>query len=71
VIRARYPRIGDLTSKVNDEKKFQLRVNSQTDGGSVPFAALIERQSARRLARLRGTQPALKAAPRRRTGHPS
>ena len=41
VIRARYPRIGDLTSKVNDEKKFQLRVNSQTDGGSVPFAALI------------------------------
>lgn len=30
--------------------------------------ALIERESARRLARLGGTQPALKAAPRRRTG---
>jgi Arc/MetJ family transcription regulator len=29
--------------------------------------ALIERESARRLARLGGTQPALKAAPRRRT----
>ena len=28
--------------------------------------ALIERESAKRLARLGGTQPALKAAPRRR-----
>lgn len=33
--------------------------------------ALIERESARRLARLGGTQPALKAAPRRRTGSPT
>lgn len=33
--------------------------------------ALIERESARRLARLGGTQPALKAAPRRRTGSPA
>lgn len=31
-------------------------------------AALIERESARRLARLGGSQPALKAAPRRRAG---
>ncbi len=30
--------------------------------------ALIQRESARRLARLAGTQPALKAAPRRRVG---
>ena len=30
--------------------------------------ALIERESARRLARLGGTQAALKAAPRRRQG---
>lgn len=30
--------------------------------------ALIERESARRLARLGGSQPALKIAPRRRTG---
>jgi len=30
--------------------------------------ALIERESARRLARLGGTQRALKAAPRRRAG---
>lgn len=29
--------------------------------------ALIQRESARRLARLGGTQPALKAAPRRRS----
>ena len=30
--------------------------------------ALIERESARRLARLGGTQPQLRAAPRRRPG---
>lgn len=33
--------------------------------------ALIERESAKRLARLGGTQPALKAAPRRRSGKPA
>ncbi|MEO8154278.1 MAG: type II toxin-antitoxin system VapB family antitoxin [Rhizobacter sp.] len=33
---------------------------------SEALKALIERESARRLARLGGTQPALKAAPRRR-----
>ncbi len=33
--------------------------------------ALIERESAKRLARLGGSQPALKAAPRRRTGSPA
>ena len=33
--------------------------------------ALIERESAKRLARLRGTQPALKAVPRRRTEKPA
>ena len=32
--------------------------------------ALIERESARRLARLGGSQPTLKAAPRRRQGSP-
>ena len=32
--------------------------------------ALIERESARHLARLGATQPALKAAPRRRRGSP-
>jgi Arc/MetJ family transcription regulator len=32
--------------------------------------ALIERESAKRLARLGGTQPKLKAAPRRRPGKP-
>ena len=33
--------------------------------------ALIKRESAKRLARLGGTQPALKAAPRRRTEKPA
>ena len=33
--------------------------------------ALIERESARRLARLGGTQPKLKAAPSRRQGSPA
>lgn len=33
--------------------------------------ALIERESAKRLARLGGTQPAIKAAPRRRTESPA
>ena len=33
--------------------------------------ALIERESAKRLARMGGTQPALKAAPRRRTEKPA
>lgn len=33
--------------------------------------ALIERESARRLARLGGVEPALTAAPRRRTGTPT
>lgn len=33
--------------------------------------AFIERESAKRLARLGGTQPALKAAPRRRTEKPA
>lgn len=33
--------------------------------------ALIERESAKRLARLGGTQPSIKAAPRRRTQSPA
>ncbi len=33
--------------------------------------ALIERESARRLARLGGSQPKLEAAPRRRQGSPA
>jgi Arc/MetJ family transcription regulator len=38
---------------------------------SEALKALIERESARRLARLGGTQPMLKAAPRRRSGNPA
>jgi Arc/MetJ family transcription regulator len=38
---------------------------------SEALKALIERESARRLARLGGTQRMLKVAPRRRTGNPS
>jgi Arc/MetJ family transcription regulator len=33
--------------------------------------ALIERESAKRLARLGGTQASIKAAPRRRIGNPT
>lgn len=33
--------------------------------------ALIERESAKRLARLGGTQPSIRAAPRRRSGDPA
>lgn len=36
---------------------------------SEALKALIERESAKRLARLGGTQPALQAAPRRRAGN--
>lgn len=35
---------------------------------SESLKALIERESAKRLARMGGAQPELKAAPRRRTG---
>lgn len=38
---------------------------------SEALKALIERESARRLARLGGTQPTLKVAPRRRQGGPA
>lgn len=38
---------------------------------SEALKALIERESAKRLARLGGTQRALKAAPRRRAGKPA
>ena len=38
---------------------------------SEALKAFIERESARRLARLGGSQPKLKAAPRRRQGGPA
>jgi len=38
---------------------------------SEALKAFIERESAKRLARLGGTQPALKAAPRRRADKPA
>jgi Arc/MetJ family transcription regulator len=38
---------------------------------SEALRALIERESAKRLARLGGTQPSLEAPPRRRTGRPT
>lgn len=40
-LKFRYPRIGDLTDRKGDEKRFQLRVNSDQKEGSVPYAALI------------------------------
>lgn len=38
---------------------------------SEALKALIERESAKRLARMGGVQPALKTAPRRRTERPA
>jgi 5-methylcytosine-specific restriction protein B len=40
-VSVRYPRVGDLTDKRGSEKRFQLRVNSDTKDGAVPYAALI------------------------------
>ncbi len=40
-LNARYPRIQDLTDKRNDERRFQLRVNTSIQNDSVPYAALI------------------------------
>jgi 5-methylcytosine-specific restriction enzyme B len=40
-LRARYLRINDVTDRRNDERRFQLRVNSDPSEGAVPYAALI------------------------------
>lgn len=40
-LKRRYPRIGDLTDKRADEKRFQLRLNAQTTSDGVPYVALI------------------------------
>lgn len=40
-LKTRYPRIQDLTEKRNDERRFQLRVNTSIQDDSVPYAALI------------------------------
>ena len=41
VLKARFLRVGDLTDRKGDEKRFQLRVNSDQKDGAVPYAALI------------------------------
>jgi 5-methylcytosine-specific restriction protein B len=40
-LKARFLRVGDLTDRKGDEKRFQLRVNSDQNPGAVPYAALI------------------------------
>ena len=40
-LKARYPRVQDLTDRRNDEKRLQLRVNASMQQDSVPYAALI------------------------------
>ena len=40
-LKARFLRVGDLTDRKGDEKRFQLRVNSDQKDGAVPYAALI------------------------------
>ncbi|MFM7181192.1 MAG: McrB family protein [Verrucomicrobiales bacterium] len=45
-VRARYLRIADLTEKRNDEKKIQLRLNTATQEGQIPYLALIAPEQA-------------------------
>jgi hypothetical protein len=42
-LKARFLRVADLTDRKSDEKRFQLRVNSDQKDGAVPYAALIPR----------------------------
>ena len=66
---------GNLRATVNiDEERLAKagKLVSPMDGTALlseALKALIERQSVRRLARLGGTQPPLKTAPRRRAGN--
>ena len=59
------------TLNIDDELLARVsRLTGSTDRSAIVrqgLQALIERESARRLAKLGGTQPALKSAPRRRT----
>lgn len=41
VLQARFPRVKDLIDRKNDEKRFQLRVNSDAKEAAVPYAALL------------------------------
>jgi len=41
VLRERYPYVKDLVDRRNDERRFQLRVNSDPKDNAVPYAALI------------------------------
>jgi len=41
VLQARYKRVDDISSKKNDEKRFQLRVNASSSDDNIPFAALV------------------------------
>jgi Arc/MetJ family transcription regulator len=58
------------TLNIDDELLARVsRLTGSTDRTAIVrqgLQALIERESARRLAKLGGTQPALKSAPRRR-----
>ena len=63
-----------MRTTLNIDDELMARAQSLTDIASKPelireaLKALVERESARRLARLGGSQPELQSPPRRRAG---
>jgi len=56
----------NIDEKLVDEAKKMTHINERTELIHEGLRALISRESARRLARLGGSEPALSAIPRRR-----
>ena len=58
----------NLDDQLLEETRHLTGMNEKTALVREALKALIERESARRLARLGGTEPQLDSVPRRRTG---
>jgi Arc/MetJ family transcription regulator len=58
----------NLDDQLLEEARHLTGMNEKTALVREALKALIERESARRLARLGGTEPQLDSVPRRRTG---
>ena len=58
----------NLDDELLEEARHLTGINEKTALVREALKALIERESARRLARLGGTEPQLDSVPRRRTG---
>ena len=57
----------NIDDKLLEDAKWLTGIEGKTDLVREGLRALVERESARRLARLGGTQPQLKHVPRRRS----